>query len=172
MSDETSVQGTNDARPVRRRRWLVAVFIGAAAIFGFAAGKVHSSPFWHWGGHHRFFDAEEISFLVQHRIDRALSAVDATPDQREKIHTIAKSAIDDVLAMRKDPEARRTKVLALFKADTLDRQAFEALRAEQIATADAATKRILQALEDAAEVLKPEQRKKLAERWERWSPPH
>jgi periplasmic protein CpxP/Spy len=173
MSDQTlggETQTPKDAPPRRGRRWLVAVFIGAAAIFGFAAGKVHSAPWWHWAGHHRFFDAEEVSFFVQHRIDRVLAAVDATPEQREKIHAIAKGAIDDVLAMRRDPAARREKVLALMKADTVDRQALEALRAEQIATADAATKRILQAVEDAAEVLRPEQRRQLAERWERWSP--
>jgi periplasmic protein CpxP/Spy len=170
MSEETSNGGSQDRTgAVRRRgrRWLVAVFIGAAAVFGFAAGKVHSSPWWHWAGHHRFFDAEEISFIVQHRIDRVLSKVDATPEQREKINAIAKGAISDVTAMRKDPSERREKVLAILKADTIDRSALETLRAEQFTIADAATKRIAQAVADAADVLKPEQRRQLAERWER-----
>ncbi len=167
MSEETSNSGQQDRPPRRRRRWLFAVIIGAAAVFGFAAGNVHISPWWHWAGHHHF-DAEEINFIVQHRIGQALSKVDATPEQREKINTIVKSAVDDVMAMRKDPSGRREKFLAIMKADTIDRSALEALRTEQITMADAASKRILQAVADAAEVLKPEQRRQLAGRWEQW----
>ncbi|MGO8953733.1 MAG: Spy/CpxP family protein refolding chaperone [Rhodomicrobium sp.] len=171
MSEDTSnsgLQNRPNGAPHRRRRWLFAVFIGAAALFGFAAGTVHSSPWFHWAGHHRFLDADEIGFIVQHRINRALSKVDATPEQRDKIDTIAKAAVNDVMAMRKDRSGLREKFLTIMKADTIDRSALEALRAEQINNADAASKRILQAVADAAEVLKPEQRRQLAGRWEQW----
>jgi Spy/CpxP family protein refolding chaperone len=47
---------------------------------------------------------------------------------------------------------------------SIDRAALEALRAEQLALADAASKRFIQALGDAAEVLTPEQRRNLDER--------
>ncbi len=168
MSEESS-NGRPQDRPSRRgRRWLFAVLIGAAAVFGFAAGNVHSSPWWHWAGHHHAFDAEEITFIVQHRVDRALSKVDATPEQRDKVNAIAKAAIGDVLAMRKDASGGREKFLTIMKADSIDRSALEALRTEHINTADAASKRILQAVADAAEVLKPEQRRQLAARWEQW----
>ncbi len=155
-------------RAPRRRRWLVAVLIGMAGLFGFAAGKVHSSPWFHHWAHHHPWDAEEITFIVQHRIGHALSRVDATQEQRDKVDAIAKTAIGDVMAMRKDPAARHEKVLAILKADTIDRSALEAIRAEQLGVGEAASKRIVQAVADAAEVLKPEQRRKLAEDWERW----
>jgi periplasmic protein CpxP/Spy len=155
-------------RPPRRRRWLAILLIGVAGLFGFAAGKVHSSPWLHFWGHHHQFDAEEITFFVQHRIGRALSRVDATQEQRDKIDAIAKAAINDVVAMRKDPAARRDKVLAIFKADTIDRSALETIRAEQLGIGEAASKRIVQAIADAAEVLKPEQRRQLADDWQRW----
>ena len=80
-------------RAPRRRRWLFAVMIGMAGLFGFAAGKVHSLPWFHWAHHHPF-DAEEVNFFVQHRIGRALSRVDATQEQRDKINAIAKAAIE------------------------------------------------------------------------------
>lgn len=147
------------------RRWLLAFVVIAAAIFGFAAGKVHSAPWWHWAGHHPF-DAEEIGFIVQHRIDRALSKVDATADQRDKIHAIAKAAISDVIAMRKDQPDGPEKFLAIMKADSVDRSAIESLRTEKLKMADAVSKRILQAVEDAADVLKPEQRRQLADAWQ------
>ena len=44
----------------------------------------------------------------------------------------------------------------------------EKLRAEQVGAADAVSKRVVQAIADAAEVLTPEQRKKLNDRF----PPH
>ncbi len=168
MSEETSNSGLQNPPPRRGRRWIFAVLIGTAAMFGFAAGKVQSSPWWHWAGHHHRFDAEEAAFFVQHRIDRALSKADATPEQRDKINAIAKAAVNDVMAMRKDPTVLREKLLTVLKADTIDRSALESLRSEQINRADAATKRILQAVADAADVLKPEQRRQLAGRWERW----
>jgi Spy/CpxP family protein refolding chaperone len=52
----------------------------------------------------------------------------------------------------------------LLSAATIDRAAIEALRAEQVALADATSKRLAQALADTADVLTPEQRVKLAER--------
>ena len=54
-------------------------------------------------------------------------------------------------------------------APTIDRTAIERLRAEQIALAETASKRIAQALADAAEVLNPEQRKKVAD-WTAYGP--
>ena len=63
------------------------------------------------------------------------------------------------MALRKDPVARRgEKVLAIFKADTIDRAApWKRSGRSNLVEAEAASKRIVQANADAAEVLKPEQ---------------
>jgi protein CpxP len=171
MSQTSPGEGTlpTPSKPPHRRRWLFGILIGAAILSGFAAGKVHSAPWFPFWGHHHPLDAEEITFMVQRRLGQALSKVDATQEQRDKINAIAKSAIDDVIAMRKDPSARREQVMAIFKADTIDRAALEALRAEQLGTGEAASKRIVQAAADAAEVLKPEQRRQLASDWQQCS---
>jgi Spy/CpxP family protein refolding chaperone len=57
--------------------------------------------------------------------------------------------------------------MELLAAPAIDRGAIEQLRAEQIQAADAASKRLTQALADVAEVLTPEQRKQLAERMQK-----
>jgi len=171
MSEDTSNAAAPgraiESRP-RGRRWLFAFFISAAAVFGFAAGKVHSAPWWHFAGHRHALDAEEIDYLVDHRVNRMLSNVDATPEQRTKITSIVKATVNDVRALRKGPWDGREKFAGLLKADSIDRSALESLRAEQIGNADAATKRVVQGLADVAEVLTPEQRRKIIERWDSW----
>jgi Spy/CpxP family protein refolding chaperone len=63
--------------------------------------------------------------------------------------------------------AARMRAVELLTRDTIDRGAIEALRADQLQLAEQASRRIAQALADAAEVLTPAQRKELASRIER-----
>ncbi len=156
-------------RSHRRRRWVAVLALAVAGMLGFAAGKVHSSPWMHHWAFNRL-DADEITFFVQHRINKALSKVDATQEQRDKIDAIAKATVSDVFALKKDPDARRAKVVAILKADTIDRAALEEIRAERLSAGETASKRIVQAIADAADVLKPEQRRELLADWERWHP--
>ena len=69
--------------------------------------------------------------------------------------------------MREKAQSARQRGRELLTQPTVDRAAIEALRAEQMALADAASKRFAQALGDAAEVLTPEQRRKLDDALER-----
>jgi Spy/CpxP family protein refolding chaperone len=63
-------------------------------------------------------------------------------------------------------EARR-RGLELLSAPSVDRNALEAVRVQQMQAVDAASKRLTRALADAADVLTPEQRKTVAERFAR-----
>ena len=63
---------------------------------------------------------------------------------------------------------RRQRGRVLLTQPTVDRAAIEALRAEQMALADEASKRFAQAVGDVAEVLTPEQRRKIDERVTEW----
>ena len=63
----------------------------------------------------------------------------------------------------KHREARRA-VMDLLAKPTVDRAAIEAIRAQEIQSADAMSRRFVQSLADVAEVLTPEQRAQLAEK--------
>jgi Spy/CpxP family protein refolding chaperone len=100
--------------------------------------------------------------------------LDATSEQQGKIASIAKAAVADLRPLREKAQAARTQAVTLLTAPTIDRTAIERLRTEQIALAETASKRIAQALADAADVLNPEQRRKVSDwmtsggPWARW----
>ena len=101
--------------------------------------------------------------------------LDATTDQQVKIANIAKAAVADLRPLHEKAHATRAQAITLLTAPTIDRSAIERLRAEQIGLAETASKRIAQALADVAEVLSPEQRRKVADWmasrrhwWARW----
>lgn len=154
------------------RRWVIA---GLAAATVAAVG---SSLAWHdradaHGMMGRGFgygagpvDPAAMSKRIDAAVQWMLADVDATDEQRTRIAAIVKAAANDLAAMRgKHMEARR-RTVELLAAPTIDRAQIEAVRVEQMQLADSATRRMTQALADAAEVLNPEQRAKLAEKWE------
>jgi Spy/CpxP family protein refolding chaperone len=100
-------------------------------------------------------------------IDRFASRVDASAEQKDKLSAIGKSAAKDLAPLRDKAQSARKQAIELLAAANVDRAAIERLRAEQIQLADAGSKRLTQALADAAEVLTPAQRTKLAERMQR-----
>ena len=73
--------------------------------------------------------------------------------------------------MREKAHAARQRASALLTQPQVDRGAIEAFRAEQMELAEAASKRIAQALGDAAEVLTPAQRHQVEEHIE-WRRSH
>jgi Spy/CpxP family protein refolding chaperone len=110
---------------------------------------------------------------IEERVDRGIRhaaiELDATLEQQDKLRAIAKAAVKDLLPMGEKARAARERAVELLIQPKVDRAALEAFRAEQMALADAASKRLAQAVGDAAEVLTPEQRQKAHElvRWRR-----
>jgi Spy/CpxP family protein refolding chaperone len=104
--------------------------------------------------------------IVEARADRVIRhlsiEIDATAEQQDKLRAIVRTAVKDLLPVRDKVLAARSSARELLTQQTIDRGAIERLRADQIATHDAASKRLVQAVADAAEVLTPEQRRKLS----------
>lgn len=94
--------------------------------------------------------------------------IDASKEQQEKITVLVKAAAKDLLPFREKMQAARKDLVDLIGAASIDKAAVERIRSEQMASADAATKRLSQAVVDIAEVLDPEQRRKLADRITAW----
>jgi protein CpxP len=145
-----------------RGRFLFALVIVLAA--GVAGGFIGKS----FAHGHSFMslssDPAKRDAQVEHGVKRFASRVDATPEQQQKLIAIAKDAAKDIVPMREKLRSAGKQALEITSAPTIDRAAMERLRAEQVALADSVSKRITQALADAADVLTPEQRQKVAGR--------
>ncbi len=186
MSTESRIEPHNSDRPnpsprpvprTRRGRILLfaTVLAATALVAGAAVSKAFSNPFGFGPGMHggfhggmRWGGAPLDPAQIEDRADRMVRhlsiELDATNDQQEKLRTIMRGMLKDVLPAREKAQAARRQARELLTQTTVDRGALEKLRAEQIALADNVSKRVVQALGDAAEVLSPEQRRKLNDR--------
>jgi Spy/CpxP family protein refolding chaperone len=93
--------------------------------------------------------------------------IDATEEQKQRLAPIVKEAARDLAPLREKLRAGRAQAIELLTQDRIDAAAIESLRTEKLRLADEASRRFTRALSDAAEILTPEQRKSLAQRFER-----
>ena len=108
---------------------------------------------------------------IERGVERVLWSVDASSEQRQKITTILQRAADDLYALRAQHLEGRRQIRDALAAATIDRGRIETLRTEQMKLAETASKRLSEAIADAAEALNAAQRGELArrlERWQRW----
>jgi Spy/CpxP family protein refolding chaperone len=152
--------------PNRWRRYTIAglaatIFAGAGA-----AAFAHGGP----GGWHgsRGWNDNADPATMQKRTEgmtrMMLADINATPEQEQRIAGIMTATMTELRPLREKHMEARKQVMDLLSQPTIDRQALEAIRAQEIAAADQVSRRITQSIADAAEVLNPEQRAKLAER--------
>lgn len=198
MSDQipTPAPSTTPAKP--RSGWLAKTavilalglgLVGAGAVattsfsqgFGFGPGPGFGHGFGHGPGHWRGgpfgggFDPARAEERADRMIRHISVEVDATAEQQEKLRTIVKNAVKDMIPMREKLFSARQEARSLLLAQNIDRTAVEKLRTDRLAVADALSKRFTQALVDAAEVLNPDQRHKLEEllppggHWRGWN---
>jgi protein CpxP len=171
-SKPSSPEPTAPPSPRSRRGTFLIAMLAVALIAGLTGGMLstafgHGSGWHHGGWRHGGMFGSLTPAQVDDRIERMTKhmaiELDATTDQQVKIANIAKAAGGDLRALREKAQATRSQAVALLTAPTIDRTAIERLRTEQIGLAETASKRIAQALADAAEVLNPEQRRKVAD---------
>jgi protein CpxP len=186
MVDHNDTKPSNaDEGPASRyrggRRGTFVIALLAVALVAGLAGSMLSTAFgqsyswqriqWRHGG---MFGGPMTPAQIDEQIDRATKhlaiELDATEEQRTKIANIAKAAVADLRPLREKAEGSRKQAIALLTAPTIDRTAIERFRAEHVGLVETASKRIAQALADAAEVLTPEQRRKVSE-WMTVGPP-
>ena len=99
-----------------------------------------------------------------HQVERMLTSVNATPEQRSQIKQIMEAARSDMKAQHEAGRKLHEQSQALFAQPNVDARAAETLRQQMVAQHDQASKRKLQVMLDVSRVLTPEQRKTLAER--------
>ena len=98
----------------------------------------------------------------------ALRDVDASEEQQQKVAAIASGAVDDLMRLRQQHVTNREALHAQLGGAAIDRAALEEIRKSELALADEASKRFVRAMADAAEVLTPEQRQALVQRFDRF----
>ncbi len=149
---------------------VLGIIGGGLATAGIARHHLRSLGMGHgWGGHHRMhgpMDIERAQDHVKRMVGFASRRLDATEDQQKRLTAIAEAATKELLPMRERFQAARKKAHEILKQPTVDRAALEALRVEQMQLADEASRKLVQFVADAAEVLTPEQRTRLAQRWD------
>jgi Spy/CpxP family protein refolding chaperone len=110
-------------------------------------------------------DPESMNRRIDAMTGWVLSDIDVTPQQRERIAAVLKSAANDLRPLRETHVKARQESLQLLAAPVIDRARLETLRLDQMQLGETASRRMLQAMLDAAEVLDPAQRATLVDRW-------
>ena len=163
-----------DEKNTHRRRFFkraaIATLIGSiAAGIGIKAFAQGGPGGWHRGGFmHGPASGPLDPAMVDEHLGRILKhlyvEIDATEEQKAKLGPIVTGAVQDLLPLREKLHAARGQAIGLLGGERVDRDAIERLRADQVALADQASKRVTRALADVADVLTPAQRRELAER--------
>jgi len=140
------------------RRW----FAGIAALGGMAL--LSSAATAQGLGHgDRGRSPEDMAKHMQSRINFLITAVDGTPEQKERLLALHKTAMAELQPLRMQLRKVRQDGMALLSEATINRSAVEQLRVSQVQLGDTLSKRMTQLMIEAAEVLNPAQRTKLAE---------
>jgi protein CpxP len=154
------------ARQLRSRRWVMAGMIiasvAAAAGGGARMASAAQAVMGHHGmGAHAAMDPAEAERHIGEMVDHVLA--DGTPEQKTRLTAIIRSAHADMAPMHAQLRQAHERAHALLMQPHVDRAALETLRAEQIRQLDATSRRLVQSLADAADMLTPEQRTRLFE---------
>jgi len=167
MSDQTTPETTSSSGKPRRpwRRGMIATLVGLVAAGAAATACAHGPG--GWGGSRGWHGDADPERRAESMAKRWLRGVDATEAQQKKVAEIMAATMKDLRPLREQQRAARTEVVAILSKPQIDRSALEAARAQGVKLAEDFSRRITQSLADVAEVLTPEQRVKLAERFDR-----
>lgn len=140
------------------RRILLATLIGVPLAVLAIGGFVHVRHFMH--EHHA---APDMSVATIDRAHAMLAGIGASADQVTRIDAYLNAAMGEMKAAHDGLANTHRKLAALLLSPTVDQSQVEMLRAGQVEALDQASRQMIAAMEEAAQVLTPEQRAKLRE---------
>ncbi|MGM9479832.1 Spy/CpxP family protein refolding chaperone [Roseateles sp. NT4] len=132
--------------------------VAAALALGGVAAQAQPGP-----GHHGGPAMMAPGGLFGGHMDHLLDLVNATDAQRSQIDAIFKAARTDLSGQREAGKKLHEQMAALYAAPNIDAAAIEAVRVQMSTQHETASKRLSLASIDAARVLTPEQRAKIAD---------
>lgn len=144
---------------------VVAGLTGAAITSAFSRGPGFGPGHWHGGGMMgESFDPAQAEDRADRMVRHMAIELDATDTQQDKLRAVVKAAVKDLIPLRDKVQSARLKARELLTQPTIDRAEIEKFRTEHLALADTFSKRVSQAIGDAADILTPDQRRKLNDR--------
>ena len=142
--------------PNRRRFSVVAIAASLVAIVGGTLAFAHSG-----GSHHGHTQGRGTAGHLEH-MQAMLTQVGASDAQKAQIDGLLKPAFEEMKAAHDAHSAAFKQFHDEITAPSIDRARLESLRAGQLKSLDEASRRMVTAIADAAEVLSPDQRAALA----------
>jgi len=173
MEEKDLGNTAQSGQPGRRRFWK-RMGIGAAigvALAGVGAGVfAHGGPGGGWGGPGGWHSRQDMSPELRAKhldlmVERMLDGIDVSAEQKSRINAIVSEVAKEMEPLRQQRRDARREAMEILTRPTVDRAEIEAFRVEKLKLADAASKRFTQGIADIAEVLTPEQRTALAEKF-------
>jgi Spy/CpxP family protein refolding chaperone len=143
------------------------LILGAALAAGLAGAAAISLPalaqesMEHAGHMHGMGPMGGDHAMMRAHLEKALTEIGATPEQKQRIGAILHGAFAGMGQMHEHMAATHAELHRILTAPVIDRAALERLRAERMAEFDQASRTLVSALADAAEVLTPAQRVRL-----------
>jgi periplasmic protein CpxP/Spy len=156
-----------------RRRFLTGLVAGGLLGSLLAGGasmyvQAHPRPGSWFGGRHGPLDPEKAGERAGFATDWMLHRIDASAEQRQRVQAIVQGAVKDLLPMKDQHHQYRQALHVALTQPTINRDTLEEIRSAELQLADSLSKRLVEAIADAAEVLTSEQRARLAELAARW----
>jgi Spy/CpxP family protein refolding chaperone len=150
------------SNPNRRRISVMAIAAALVVFLGGALAFAHSG-----GGQHGPMMAGRSTEDHLEHVQMMLTKIGASEAQKTQIEAILKPALDDMKSTHDAHFAAFKQFHEAISAPSIDRAQLETLRAAQVKLLDEASKRLVTAISDAAEVLSPDQRAALAQEIEK-----
>jgi Spy/CpxP family protein refolding chaperone len=146
------------------RRWmlagLLAVAVGAAGVAGSGLAQGGQAVRAMHGGHDQMTGPAAMDAHFDKMFAEMLP--DATPEQKTRLKAIVGAVHADIGATHGQFRQAHQRAHDLLLAPAVDRAGLERLRVEQVRQVDIVSSRLVKAFADAAEILTPEQRIRLA----------
>jgi len=164
MTDSAHSEPSSHKTSPWRRTWLSGVALAAAFVAGgltlpsLAASAQDAAMHGMAGAGH----GAGMHAMAMAHVSRMLDEVGASAEQKSKITAILHTGFAPMASLHADMRQTHQSLHAILSAPTIDRAALEQLRAAEIGKIDQASRTMVAALADAAEVLRPDQRAKLA----------
>ncbi|HLZ83364.1 MAG TPA: Spy/CpxP family protein refolding chaperone [Caulobacteraceae bacterium] len=154
------------------RHWFAGAALAAAFVAGGLTLPLVTAYAADGGMHHMMGHGHgDTHAMAMAHVSKVLDEVGASADQKSRIEAILHAGFAPMASLHADMAKTHAGLHAILTAPTVDRAALEQLRAAEIARLDEATRTMTKAIADAAEVLTPEQRAKLATLMAQHRPP-